>query len=206
VNDRVDVDVYFDFACPYVNTAATWLREVQQQLGEERIRVTWKFFPLEEVNAPPDAETPIWDLPAERRSSGRDSLHAAAAARRQGPEAFDRFHAALLALKHDEDQDHGKRETIDEAAARAGLDAAQFADDLADRDLLREIRDDYTTGRDGAAVFGTPTFIFSGGQSAYLQLMPAPTADEAVGVWDDFVHVVRDRPYVREIKRPRKPQ
>ncbi|MGH2616345.1 MAG: DsbA family protein, partial [Thermomicrobiales bacterium] len=99
MNDRVAVDVYFDFACPYVHSAAVWLREVKNQLGEDQPEITWKFFPLEQVNAPEDAEYPIWDLPADRRSRGRDSMHAAAAARRQGHEPFARFHAALLALK-----------------------------------------------------------------------------------------------------------
>src|SRR5918998_3101593 len=93
VSDRVAVDVYFDFSCPYVHSAASWLREVNRQLGDSRIEVTWKFFPLEQVNAPADADMPIWDLPPERRSRSRDSLHAAAAARRQGGEAFERFHA-----------------------------------------------------------------------------------------------------------------
>ena len=45
VTDRVTVDVYFDFACPYVHSAASWLREVNEQLGDERLEVNWKFFP-----------------------------------------------------------------------------------------------------------------------------------------------------------------
>ena len=139
MNDRVTVDVYFDFACPYVHSAAAWLREVKRQLGDGIIEVTWKFFPLEEVNAPPDADMPIWDLPPDRRSRGRDSFHAAAAARKQGREAFERFHAALLTLKHEEGQDHGKRSTVDEAASRAGLDLTRFAADLDDSGLLAQI-------------------------------------------------------------------
>ena len=64
MSDRVAVDVYFDFSCPYVDSAAAWLREVNRQLGDGSIEVTWKFFPLEQVNAPADADMPIWDLPA----------------------------------------------------------------------------------------------------------------------------------------------
>lgn len=206
MSDRVTVDVYFDFACPYVHSAALWLRDVNQQLGDNRIAVTWKFFPLEQVNAPADDQTPIWDLPSDRRSRGRDSLQAAAAARRQGRDAFERFHAALLTLKHEEDQDHGKRSTLDEAASRAGLDLARFNADLEDRALLQEIRDDYISGREGYGVFGTPTFVFPNGQAAYLQVLPPPPPDEAVAFWEDFVRDVRDRPYLREIKRPRLPQ
>jgi predicted DsbA family dithiol-disulfide isomerase len=206
LNDRVTVDVYFDFACPYVHAAAVWLREVQNQLGADQLEVSWKSFPLEQINAPDDAEYPVWDLPADRRSRGRDSLHAAAAARRQGSDAFDRFHMALLALKHEDDQDHGNRATLDEAARRAGLDLPRFTADLDDRDLLREIRDDYNSGREGYGIFGTPTFVFPNGQSAYLKLLPPPPPEDAVPLWQDFVRSVRDRPYLREIKRPWLPQ
>jgi predicted DsbA family dithiol-disulfide isomerase len=206
VSDRVAVDVYFDFSCPYVHSAASWLREVNRQLGENRIEVTWKFFPLEQVNAPADADMPVWDLPPERRSRGRDSFHAAAAARRQGGEAFERFHAALLTLKHEEGEDHGKRSTLDEAASRARLDLTRFAADLADRALLKEIENDYVAGREELGVFGTPTFVFANGQSAYLQILPPPPREEAVTFWLDFVRDVRDRPFLREIKRPRRPQ
>jgi protein-disulfide isomerase len=112
----------------------------------------------------------------------------------------------LLALKHEEGQDHGKRSTLDEAASRAQLDLTRFAADLEDRSLLKEIENDYVTGRDGLGVFGTPTFVFPDGQSAYLQVLPAPPPEEAVAFWLDFVRDVRDRPYLREIKRPRRPQ
>jgi predicted DsbA family dithiol-disulfide isomerase len=206
VSDPVAVDVYFDFACPYVHSAAVWLGEVNRQLGESRVEVTWKFFPLEQVNAPADADVPIWDLPPERRSRGRDSFHAAAAARRQGQEAFERFHTALLTLKHEEEQDHGKRSTLDEAASRAGLDLTRFAADLEDRALLKDIENDYLAGRDGLGIFGTPTFVFPNGQAAYLRILPPPPAEEAVAFWLDFLRDVRDRPYLQEIKRPRRPQ
>ena len=63
MSDPVAVEVYFDFTCPYVHSAAAWLREVNRQLGDSRIEVTWKFFPLDQVNAPADADMPIWNLP-----------------------------------------------------------------------------------------------------------------------------------------------
>ena len=71
MSDPVAVEVYFDFTCPYVHSAAAWLREVNCQLGDSRIEVTWKFFPLDQVNAPADADMPIWNLPPDRRSRER---------------------------------------------------------------------------------------------------------------------------------------
>ena len=206
MNDRVSVAVYFDFTCPYVHSAAAWLRDVRRQLGDDRIEITWKCFPLDQVNAPEDAEFAIWYIPADRRSRGRDSLNAAVAARRQGAAALERFHEAVLTLKHEEGQDHGKRATLDEAATRAQLDLDRFARDLEDRSLLREIEADFVSGRGGFAVFGTPTFVFPNGEAAYLQVLPPPPPEEAVAFWEDFVRDVRDRPYLREIKRPRWPK
>jgi dephospho-CoA kinase len=205
VSERIEVDVYFDYACPYVHSAASWLAEIGRQLGDAGPTVRWRYFPLEQVNAPADAEVAIWDLPPEKRSRGRDSLHAAAAARRQGEEQFRRFHNALLALKHEEDQDHGRQSVIEAAARQAGIDLARFKTDLDDRGLLAAIRDDYQSARNELGVFGTPTFVFANGQAAYLQVLPPPPPEDAVVLWDEFVRSVRDRPYLREIKRPRRP-
>jgi predicted DsbA family dithiol-disulfide isomerase len=205
VSDRLKVEIYFDYACPYVDAAAKWVKEINSQLGDNWIEFDWRFFPLEQVNAPADTEETVWELPPENRSQARNSMHAAAAARRQGQETFERFSLALLELKHDKGQDHGKRATLEAAAAAAGLDLERFRTDLEDRSLLLNIRDDYLHGRNVHGVFGTPTFVFPGGESAYLQIRPAPPADDALALWEDFVRDVRDRPYLREIKRPRRP-
>lgn len=202
MSDPVEVEVFFDFACPYVHSASVWMDHVQRQLGADAPRLTWRLFPLEEVNAPADAEVSIWDLPADRRSRGRDSMHAAIAASRQGPDAFDRFRRELLALKHEGGLDHGLRSTQDEAARRAELDLEKFAADLEDRTLLAQIRDDYQHARTEHSVFGTPTFVFPNGAAAYIKLLPPPPAEESVALWEDFVDSARDRPYLREIKRP----
>jgi hypothetical protein len=54
-------------------------------------------------------------------------------------------------------------------------------------------------------VFGTPTFVFPNGGAAYLKMLPPAPADEALVVFDEFVRTVRDRAYITEIKRPKKP-
>jgi predicted DsbA family dithiol-disulfide isomerase len=205
VSDRLTVDIYFDYVCPYVNAAAKWIAEVENQLGDGHIEFVWRFFPLEQVNAPADSEETVWSLPPENRSQARNSMHAAAAAMNQGKQAFMRFHLALLALKHEEGQDHGKIATLETAATRAGMDLDQFRRDLEDRSILLRIRDDYELGKSAHGVFGTPTFVFPDGSSAYLQVLPPPPAEDALTFWRDFSRDVQERPYVREIKRPRRP-
>lgn len=196
--------IYFDYACPYVNAAAKWVHELSAQLGDDQINFDWRFFPLEQVNAPEDSEEKVWNLPPENRSQARNSMHAGAAALLQGKDKFDAFNLALLNLKHDEKEDHGKAATIDSAATRAGLDMNQFHQDLQDRSLLNKIRDDYQEGREEHGVFGTPTFVFPDGSAAYIQVLPPPPAEEAVSFWESFRNDVEGRPFLREIKRPRK--
>ena len=204
--DRLKVEIYFDYACPFVNAAAKWIQDLNNQLGDDWINFEWRFFPLEQVNAPADTLDTVWDLPPENRSQARNSMHAALAAMKQGQDAFQLFNLALLALKHDEGQDHGRRATLEEAARRADLDLELFHADLEDRSLLTRIRDDYLHARSVHGVFGTPTFVFPGGESAYLQLLPAPPAADAIPLWQEFASNVQNRPYLREIKRTKRPQ
>ena len=198
------VDVYFDYACPFADSAARWVSELKKQIGDE-VQFAFKFFPLEQVNAPDDFEEAIWDLPRENRSPARHSMQAGAAALQQGSEAFDAFNLALMKLKHSEGKDHGKRASIMEAAQSAGLNMARFEEDLADDELLDLVREHYETGVSEHGVFGTPTFVFPSGTSVYLQLLPAPTAEEAVPLWREFVATAEGRPNFREFKRARRP-
>jgi predicted DsbA family dithiol-disulfide isomerase len=148
----------------------------------------------------------LWEQPPEHRSRGRLAFHAAIAARNQGEESFERFHYALLESKHAEGNDHGRRATLIAAAEVAELDLARFEQDFDDRLLLARIGDDYTRGREEHGVFGTPTFVFPNGEAAYLKMLPAAGPDEALPIFEEFVRTVRDRPFIAEIKRPKKPE
>lgn len=168
--------------------------------------MNWRCFPLEQVNSAEGPEWKLWEQPPEHRSRGRAALQAAIAARNQGDDAFERFHYALLKAKHEDGQDHGRRETLLAAADEVGLDLARFEQDLDDRSLLARIGDDYTHGREEHGVFGTPTFVFPNGEAAYLKMLPPAGPDEALPIFEEFVRTVRDRPFIAEIKRPKKPE
>lgn len=112
---------------------------------------------------------------------------------------------ALLRAKHDQGRDHGKRDTLQDAAKEAGLDLERFERDRKDRSRLHEIGDDYTEASDRLGVFGTPTFVFPNGDTAYLKMLPPAPPEDAVAVFEEFVQTVRERPYISEIKRPPKP-
>lgn len=203
MSDPVQFEVFYDYGCPFVYAAAMWLREVKRQLGDE-VQITWRFFPLEQVNSPHGPEWKLWEQPDDFRSKGLAAFRAAIAARRQGEEAFERFHYALLALKHEEGKDHGRDKTLRAAAEQAGLDLEKFDTDRVDRSALTEIGTDYTRARGEYGVFGTPTFVFPGGEAVYVKMKPPAPADEAVAVFHDVIQTARHRPYLHEIKRPQK--
>ncbi|CAA9560189.1 MAG: hypothetical protein AVDCRST_MAG19-1737 [uncultured Thermomicrobiales bacterium] len=177
---------------------------MQQHLGE-RLRVNWRFFPLEQVNSAEGPEWKLWEQPDSHRSRGRPAFQAAIAARRQGDAAFERFHFALLRARHEENKDHGRRKVLLEVAEQVGLDRERFERDLDDRSLLPQIGEDYEQGRNVVGAFGTPTFVFPNGEAAYLKLLPPPPPSETMSVFEQFVSLGRERPYVLELKRPQRP-
>lgn len=200
MTNPINVTVYYDYGCPFVYRAASWIENVQAELGDE-LNVTWRAFPLEQTNSGEGPEWKLWEQPADHKSRGRDAFHASIAASKQGQEAFTRFHNALLALRWVDEKDHGRRDTLLAAAQTAGLDIEQFEKDLEDRSLLAQIGDDWESAKE-FQVFGTPTFVFDNGQTAYLKIKPAIPAEDAVPYFRDFVATVRDRPYIFEVKRP----
>ncbi len=171
----------------------------------DRLSIEWLSFPLEQVNSIYGPEWKLWEQPDDVRSKGLWAFRAAEAARRQGPEAFERFHLALLAARHVDGQDLAEREVLLDTAREAGLDLPRFERDLADRSLLPRIGEDYERGVAEHGIWGTPTLVFNGQQAAYLKMRPAPPPDQAVKLFEELLDIVHDRPYIFEIKRPRQP-
>lgn len=205
MSEPIAIDIYYDYGCPYVYRAGMWMRDVQAALGDA-LRVTWRYFPLEQVNSAEGPEWKLWEQPEGYRSRGLPAFRAAEAARRQGDEAFAAIHVALLRARHEDGADIAKRETLVSTAKATGLDLDRFERDLGDRALLAAIGRDYMQGREELGVFGTPTFVFANGGAAYLKLKDVPSGDAALPLFEEFMQTVRDRPIVEEIKRPRKPE
>jgi predicted DsbA family dithiol-disulfide isomerase len=192
--------VYFDYACPYAWAAQLWLDQVQDELGDA-VDITWRFFPLEQVNHP-DPDFRIWDLPVIKSNSTLRSFQAFHAARMQGGEKLRRFHAAMFRKRHEEGRNLGRQQVLEAVAVEAGLDLTQFRNDLELEDSLADIERDYTEAQTKHQVFGTPTIVFSNGEAAYLKLDPQDIPEDSVTFFHEFVSVVRNRPEVIEIKRP----
>ncbi len=197
------IDVYFDYACPWAWGGQVWLDQVAAELGDD-LEITWKYFPLEQVNAV-DPSFKLWEQPNDGASSSLRSFQAAHAAVKQGEDAFRRMHAALYLKRHQDGRNLGKQDVLEAAASEAGLNLDQFRADLESDEVFAIVRDHYTEARE-LGVFGTPTIMFENGEGAYLQVNFRELPKDPVVFWHELVATVRDRPEVREIKRPQKPR
>lgn len=179
-----------------------WLYQVKEELGDD-LRIRWKYFPLQQVNAT-DPDFKLWDQSedlTDAQNSTLRSFQASHAAAQQGEEAHAKFHAALFRKRHVDGRNLGKQDVLEATATEAGLDLAKFRDDLASSSVNPIIEADYAHARE-IGVFGTPTIMFDNGEGAYLQVNFRSLPEDPVTFWHEFVKTVRDRPEVREIKRP----
>lgn len=202
----VAVDFYYDFLCPWAYRASEWIREVQQQLGPDKLKVNWRMFPLEQVNSDQDPSWKIWEQPDDFASRGMEMFRGAVAAWNQDQgEKFEKFHQLVFRTRHGEHTVDGERPTIHQIAEEAGLDMEQFHRDFADRSLLSRIGEDYEHARERLGVFGVPTLVFENDESAYVKMLPKPPAEEVLAVWEDLHRTIANRPYIYEVKRPTPP-
>jgi 2-hydroxychromene-2-carboxylate isomerase len=125
----------------------------------------------------------------------------AEAARRQGEEALQRFHRALLRRVYQDALALADSETLFVAAGDAGLDLTAFQETFDDPSCLERVAKDHTRAV-GRGVFGTPTFVFPNAEPVYLKLTRVLTPEESLDFWETFRSTAIDRPYVLEIKRP----
>ena len=182
-----------------------WLDRVKKVYGDD-LDISWKNFSLEQVNSKEGPEWKVWEQLDPHNARALLASVAGEAAKRQGQEAFDRFHLALLAARHG----GGDRVALNEdeplvdIAREAGLDAEQFRKDLGDPELVQVVGRDHEAAVEQHGAFGTPTFVFENGQSAYMKTF-IPPEEESVETFDNFVGLFSARPYIGEIKRPQPP-
>lgn len=195
----IELEVFYDYFCPFVYRASVLL----QNVGRTRpLKVAWRYFSLAQVNSKDDGWT-VWDAPASENVRGRVAFKAAEAARRQG--RFDDFHMTLLQARHRDRLEIDQAEIVERVAVDTGLDLDQFRKDVSDPDILAALARDHRQAVSGHGVFGTPTFVFPDGASAYVRLAEAPEAADATRVFDRLVSIAAREPSILEIKRPRKP-
>lgn len=199
--EPIKFDVFFDYLCPFVYRVAGMLDVVRSSKARP-IDVRWRYFSLTQVNSKDDGWT-VWSAPASEIVRGRLAFAAAEAARRQG--RFEDLHMPLLHARHRDRLDLDDATVVERAAADSGLELERFRADLHDPSILDSLARDHNEAVAQHGVFGTPTFVFENGESAYVRLAQPVDGDAAVEVFDRLMSVAMGEPRILEIKRPRKP-
>ena len=131
---------------------------------------------------------------------------AAEAARDQGEDVFRGFHLELLRAIHERKMPVQDGETIKEAASQVpGLDFDRLESDLERPELRERIAGDYRRAVDREGIFGTPTLLFPGGDAVFVKTA-IPPAEDAMGMFEAVESMGRNRAYLRELKKPRRPE
>jgi predicted DsbA family dithiol-disulfide isomerase len=197
----MEFEVFYDYLCPFVYRTSILLQNVQDS-GERALEVRWRYFSLTQVNSKDDGWT-VWEAPEAERVRGRLAFKAAEAARRQ--DGFEDFHMRLLGARHRDRVDIDDLAVVERVAEESGLDLDRFRKDVADPGILSALARDHQGAVAEHGVFGTPTFVFPGGATAYVRLSEAPDAAGSLGIFERMVSIAAEEPRILEIKRPVKP-
>lgn len=171
------------------------LREVQAEYGE-RLQVRWLSYLLHTQPDPerrwtdhhteswtkagafapqlrfalrePGAPLPPWGLPA---------LEAAKCAERQGPEAFERYHMALLRAYFEDGRDIADPRVLVALARACGLDVRRFRRDLKGGEARAAVLAEHLAAQRHLRVTSVPTTIFSDERGS-VRLVGAAASDQ----------------------------
>lgn len=206
------VTVYYDYLCPFAWRGAELTLEVERALG---VHFDWRHFSLYQNNHDR----------ARRRSGGGSNGHwqlwnetideddrdgvkgllpflASNAAACQGDALHDAFRLELLRSRH-RDRRPLDGATVRDVARRVGLHMPRFERELANPEARTLLARDHHRAelRD---VFGTPTFAFGDGHTAYVRLKDLPRdPGEIVELYEHLRGTLERYPYLETLKRPR---
>lgn len=204
----MQLTVFYDFLCPFAWRATRWLNQVVVQ--RPSVSITWRYFSLEQVNAPADSQWVLWEqeddyAPLRDGWSSYRGLHAfwaAEAVRRQGSEITNRFRTAVFDARHAHKQDITNRATLATIAAECGVAMDQYTRDVHDRSLLETLKIDHEYAKKTYDCFGVPTLCYDDKNAVYVKLSEIVAESEVLPLFDEISHTFVQRPYVVELKRP----
>jgi 2-hydroxychromene-2-carboxylate isomerase len=192
------VDLYFDPMCPYAYQTSRWIREVRAEVG---VAVTWKFFSLEEVNLVEGRKHP-WERPW---SFGFGQMRVGALIRRElGNDAVDRWYEAIgHAFFYEGIKTHEPEQHAD-VISGAGFDPGLVQRAVDDDSTLAEVRDEHLHAVATYGMHGVATLVFPETQYAVFGpvVVPAPTGEEAVALWE-LVRSMQRFPHLYELRHPK---
>ena len=165
----------------------------------------WRNFPLEQVNSE-DEGYRFWEQPVDGAKSLRAFL-AAEAVREQSGALVQEFVFALLQTVHAKKMAVHDPDTIRAAAGEVpDLDVERMLRDMERTELRERIAGDYRDGHDELGVFGTPTLRFGDADPVFLKMSPPAPEEDALALFQSIRELSQNRPFVQELKKPRRPE
>jgi predicted DsbA family dithiol-disulfide isomerase len=196
-SDPAWVDFHFDPMCPWAYQGSRWIREVRNRTGLE---IRWRFFSLEEINRETGKKHP-WER---EWSYGWSQMRVGALLRRDGHDVVDRWYEAVGQAFFVDGRRTFEPDTQRDLLAEIGLDPAAVDQAIADPTTTDEVRADHDVATREHGAFGVPTLVFPDGNSVYGPvILPAPTGDDAVALWDLIVSSNRF-PTLYELRHPKR--
>jgi predicted DsbA family dithiol-disulfide isomerase len=206
----VELDLFYDFHCPYCYRAVDWL----DQLTPDAVEPHHRLFGLEQVNRDPEAEDwRLWEQPLDyrhyrERQDRRPLAPFLAMAHVEAVEPEDvvrRFRLGVFAARFDEAEDITEVGRLAGVLERAGGDRDRFKDRFEDAaaDVAARVRisTDWAAARGEFAIFGVPTLRLEGARRPYyLRLEHRLSDDEGRAFWARLRDLVEESPYLLEIK------
>lgn len=180
-----------------------WLESVKEETNTE-LDINWRGFLLEQINNKQDPGWKVWDQPDDYEFRSLWALRAGEAAKKQGPKAFQKFHIALLRARHEDRVNIGDKEILMEVAGSVGLDLEKLRTDMEDSSVKDKVVADHLEAVETYGVFGTPTFVFPNGASAFVKMIKPP-AGKAARTLELLSEMMSEQIYIGEIKRPQPP-
>ncbi len=175
---------------------------MKSELGD-RLKINWRSFLLEQVNADKSKNWKAWEQDDSYISRGIWPLRGGVASRLMGEKHHEKFKEAIMQLKHVERQDIRSRQSVIDIASDIGLDKRSFVKNIDETTTLQSIVEDHKFA-ENLGVFGTPT-IFNEEVGPIFLKMFSPPKNEAVTVFDHIIGISANRKYFGELKRPQPP-
>lgn len=190
----MDIDIYYSYACRESYLVFAWLKQVQK--SGRALNLQWHPFAIQI-----DGDDKYWQRSWETATSELRGFIAAEAARRQGQEAFERFHEALEQAVHEQILELRDETTLIGAARRAGLDLARFQADWLDPQLAQTAQGSHNKAMQRWNIFGTPTLIFPNDAAYHLELSEVPSSTAALEMFRAIETLTGSPAAIRQLRR-----
>lgn len=187
------LDIFYSYACRDSYLTFAWLQQVQQQIPT--LLIKWHPFAIQIDNA-----SEYWARSWESANSELRGFIAAEAARQQGAEAFQRFHAALEVAVHEQFRELGDQRTLLDVAQQVKLEVDGFQTAWRDPELVRKIHKRHQEAIRKFSVFGTPTLVFPNNRAYHVELTRVPPEANALETFHTIETLATKQPYLQQLR------